>query len=293
MPEVPNRPAAPALFDRELVARRYSVRPEKRPDFVTALVLDDLAHRLGAIRRRFERAVILGPDPRLLPAGGDSADGPIAFTRVGTLIEAPGILAFDTAGPRLPFDDCDLVVSVLDLQIVDDVPRHLVEVRRHMRPDGLFIGATLGGNSLTELRQAWLAAESESGIGAAPRVAPMLDIRDAGRLLQHAGFALPVTDTETLKVRYADPLALMREIKALGAANPMRERLRIPVTRALLAAAARHYQALASDPDGRVRATLEIVWMSGWVPDRSQQKPLPPGSARRRLRDVLHDKSDG
>jgi SAM-dependent methyltransferase len=293
MPDMPDRPPPPALFDRELVARRYSVRPQSHPDFLTTLVLDDLAHRLGAIKRRFERAVILGPDARLLPSAGESAEGPLAFTRVGTLIEAPGILAFDSGGPRLPFDDCDLVVSVLDLQIVDDVPRYLAEIRRHMRPDGLFVGAVPGGNSLTELRRAWLAAEAGSGGGAAPRVAPMLDIRDAGRLLQHAGFALPVTDTETHLVRYPDPLALMREIKAMGAANPMRDRSPVPVTRGLLAKAVGQYRAIASDPDGRVRATLEIVWMSGWVPDRSQQKPLPPGSARTRLRDVLSDKSDG
>ncbi|MEX0859443.1 MAG: SAM-dependent methyltransferase [Cucumibacter sp.] len=290
---LPEGGAPPALFDRELVARRYAARTHQGMDFVTSLVLGDLGERLAAITRRFDKALILGPDAALLPASGETAGGPVAFARLATLVEAPGIMSFNPEKPVLPGRGYDLVVSLLDLQIVDDVIAYLVNIRRAMRPDGLFIAATLGGNSLTELRQAWLAAEAEGRGGAATRVVPMLDVRAAGMLLQRAGFALPVTDVETHLVRYPDPLALMREIKSLGASNPLREKPSIPATRSLLASAETHYGRLAAEPDGRVRATLEIVWLSGWTPDKSQQKPLAPGSARSRLIDVLGDKSEG
>ncbi|MEX0627088.1 MAG: SAM-dependent methyltransferase, partial [Cucumibacter sp.] len=243
---LPEGGAPPALFDRELVARRYAARTHQGMDFVTSLVLGDLGERLAAITRRFDKALILGPDAALLPASGETAGGPVAFARLATLVEAPGIMSFNPEKPVLPGRGYDLVVSLLDLQIVDDVIAYLVNIRRAMRPDGLFIAATLGGNSLTELRLAWLAAVAEGRGGAATRVVPMLDVRAAGMLLQRAGFALPVTDVETHLVRYPDPLALMREIKSLGASNPLREKPSIPATRSLLASAETHYGRLAA-----------------------------------------------
>jgi hypothetical protein len=149
------------------------------------------------------------------------------------------------------------------------------------------IAAALGGDSLTELRQAFLRADAETSGGAFARVAPFIPLADAGGLLQRSGYALPVTDLETYPIRYADLLRLMRELKRLGAQNPLADRPGRLATRSMLAAASVAYAELAGDPDGRVRATLEVIWLSGWAPHESQQKPLRPGSATVRLKDVL------
>ena len=189
----------------------------------------------------------------------------------------------------LPFRDgsLDLVVSALVLQFVNDLPGTLVQIRRALRPDGLWLAALVGGDTLTELRQAFAAAEAEIEDGVSPRVAPFVDVRAMGGLLQRAGFSLPVTDVDRLTVRYASPLALMRELRRMGAANPLLDRSRRPLKRALLARMMAIYAERFSDPDGRIRATFEIVWLSGWAPHDSQQKPLAPGSAQRRLADAL------
>ena len=259
----------PKTFDRDLVARRLARRPGGE-DFVTRLVLDDLEERLQIVTRSFERALIMAPDAALLPERGNSGNGSFAFER------------------RTGYD---LIVSLFDLQLINDVPGFLARVRAHLLPDGLFLAAALGGDSLTELRQAFLAADAEVSGGAYARVAPLIPLRDAGGLLQRAGFALPVADVETHVVRYASPLALMQELKALGAQNPLADRPAQLATPRLLAAAAAHYAEIAADPDGRVRATLEIVWMSGWAPHESQQQPLQPGSARVSLSKVLGNKA--
>jgi SAM-dependent methyltransferase len=190
---------------------------------------------------------------------------------------------------RLPFADgsLDLAVSLMALQGVNDLPGTLVQLRRALKPDGLFVGCLLGGASLTELRQSLAAAEAEVEGGASPRVAPFADLRDMGALLQRAGFALPVTDVDTLTVRYAHPLALMRDLRAAGATNVLIERRRSPLRRRTLMRALEIYAERFSDPDGRIRATVEIVWLSGWSPHESQQKPLRPGSAKTRLADAL------
>lgn len=274
--------AAPTIFDRALIARHLERRPANRDDFVTRLVLDDLAARLATIKRRFGRALILAPDPSVLPDEGASGEGPIGWERHGTVLGA-----IDAERLALPGDGYDLIVSVLDLQVVNDVPGFLARARRHLAPDGLFMAATLGGSTLTELRESFLAADAEWSGGVYARVAPFIPLGDAGPLLQRAGYALPVTDIETHTVRYADPLALMRELKALGASNPLADRPARMMTRRTLTAAALAYQRGHADPDGRVRATLEIVWMSGWAPHESQQKPLKPGSAQISLTRVL------
>ncbi|WP_029042379.1 malonyl-ACP O-methyltransferase BioC [Cucumibacter marinus] len=280
----------PRLFDRDLMAWRLK-QAAAEADFVTELAVNDLMDRLAPIKRRFEKALVMAPRAEGLPKTAATADGPISFETAATL--APGTARqVDPEALDLGATDYDLIVSLFDLSTVNDVPGFLVRLRQHLRPDGLLIAATLGGNSLTELRRAWLAADAETVGGAAPRIAPMIEVRDAGALLQRAGFALPVTDVETHRVRYADPIALMRELKSLGAANPLAERPKGLVTPNRLVAAARHYAEIAGDPDGRVGATLEIIWMSGWAPDESQQKPLAPGSAKASLRDVLGDKSD-
>lgn len=272
----------PRIFDRDLVAAHLARRPADRDDFVLKLVVDDLAERLAAVSRSFRQALILAPDAREVPAHGESANGPFTFERLSTL---GGEL--DAEALTLPRAGYDLIVSLFDLQIVDDVPGFLSRIRAHLAADGLFLAAALGGDSLTELRRAFLTADSERSSGAYARVAPFIPLSDVGGLLQRVGFALPVSDVEVHTIRYASPLSLMRELKALGASNPLADRPAQMMTASRLAAASAAYEAMAADPDGRIRATLEIVWMSGWAPHESQQKPLKPGSAEVSLTQVL------
>jgi SAM-dependent methyltransferase len=189
----------------------------------------------------------------------------------------------------LPFKDAslDLVVSVLALQFVNDLPGTLAQVRRALKPDGLFLAALAGGETLTELRQSFAAAEAEVEGGVSPHVAPFVELRDAGGLLQRAGFALPVTDLDRLTVRYDSVFALMADLRRMGATNVLTQRRRMPLRRTTLLRMAEIYAEQFADPDGRVRATFEIIWLSGWAPHTSQQQPLRPGSAATRLADAL------
>ena len=261
------------------------------PDFVTALALEDLELRLGAITRDFSQALLLAPDMRGLPRGGRSANGPFSFALAATQFAEDGADLVDPEALELPEAGYDLIVSLFDLAVVNDVPGFLSRLRAHLRPDGLFMGVTLGSSTLTELRTAFLSADTERSGGAFGRVAPFMSLADAGGLLQRAGFALPVTDIETHIVRYADPLRLMRELKEIGAQNPLADRPDRLATPALIAAAANAYGALATDTDGRVRATLELIWISGWAPHENQQKPLRRGSATISMKDVLGGKA--
>ncbi|HEY8575327.1 MAG TPA: SAM-dependent methyltransferase [Devosia sp.] len=269
----------PAIFDTALI-RRHLARRTDRGDFVTDLVLADLEDRLGTLIRDFAKAAIIGPDLARLPQKGQTASASFSYERHAAFEGDDDI-------PPLEGDGYNLVVSLLHLQVVNDVPGYLARLRTRLAPDGLLMVAALGGETLTELREAFLAADTEVFGGAAARVAPMIQVRDGGALLQRAGLALPVADVETHVVRYSTPFALMAELKALGAANPLRDRPKRPATRALLTAAAEAYADRESDADGRVRATLEIIWLSGWVPHESQQQPLKPGSATTRLGDAL------
>lgn len=267
------------IFDRALIAAHLA-RRSGETDFVTDLVLADLGDRLITLIRAFPKALIIGPDPERLPAFGLTAQGQFAFERLPAF--SP-----DDELPQIAGSDYNLIVSVLHLQAVNDVPGYLSRLRARLAPDGLLMVAALGGDTLTELREAFLAADALVLGGASARVAPMIQVRDAGALLQRAGLALPVADVETHTVRYSSPFALMAELKALGAANPLVDRAKRFATPALLSAAASAYVERDGDPDGRVRATLEIIWLSGWAPHESQQQPLKPGSAKVRLGDVL------
>jgi hypothetical protein len=277
----------PKVFDRTLIAEHLSRRPAEPDDFVTQLALDDLASRLITVARDFEQALIMAPDGARLPLMGRSASGAFAFERVSTVLGSPDAPLVDPEALLLPRQGYDLIVSLFDLQVINDVPGFLSRIRAHLKPDGLMIAAALGGDSLTELRQAFLRADAETSGGAFARVAPFIPLADAGGLLQRSGYALPVTDLETYPIRYGDLLRLMRELKGLGAQNPLADRPGRMATRTLIAAAGAAYAELAGDPDGRVRATLEIIWLSGWAPHENQQKPLRPGSATVRLKDVL------
>lgn len=287
----PGPAGAPRLFDRTLLrarlARAASLGAET---FLVDRAAEDLAERLGAVNRHFETALDLGtPVPAAARAlaghpgvGRVIAAVPIAAALAGQV----GVVADEEA---LPFGDgrLDLVVSLLALTAVNDLPGVLAQVRRALRPDGLFLAVLLGGESLTELRQSFAAAEAEITGGLSPRVAPFADVRDLGALLQRAGFALPVTDVDRVVVRYGSPLTLLQDLRRMGATNTLLERHRRPLPRRVLMRALEIYATRFADPDGKVRATFDLVWLSGWAPHESQQKPLKPGSARMSLAEAL------
>lgn len=292
-----SAPAAPQIFERALLRARLSraARLEEGPaSFLLDRAADDLADRLGAVLRQFGTAADLGtPGPQATLAlhrsgrvGYVVALAPALPVAQAARALGPAAVA-DPEHPPLGRETLDLVVSLLALQTVDDLPGVLARIRIALRPDGLFLACLLGGDTLTELRQAFTQAEAEVEGGASPRVAPFADVRDLGGLLQRAGFALPVTDVDTLVVRYRDPLGLMRDLRAMGGTNALLARRRSPLRRATLARMLEIYGERFADSDGRVRATFEIVWLSGWAPHESQQKPLRPGSARTRLAEAL------
>ena len=274
----------PLVFDRALLRSRWQrARALGAETFLVDRVASDLAERLGAVLRQFDVAIDLGtPTGAVRDALADNAS-------IGTLIAAgpDGEVVADEEA--LPFREAslDLVVSALALHFVNDLPGALIQIRRALRPDGLFLAAMLGGDTLTELRQSFAAAESEIEGGVSPRVAPFADVREMGALLQRAGFALPVTDVDRLTVRYSSAFSLMAELRRMGATNALAERRRTPLRRATLNRMAEIYARRFADRDGKIRATFEIVWLSGWAPHESQQKPLRPGSAQTRLADAL------
>ena len=285
----------PTIFDRALIRRRLRRAAALSPaTFLLDRVADDLAERLQTVLRQFDVAVDLGTPgeavrrtlARLPSIGSVAATGPTLDLLIGANQMERLIVADEEA---LPFRDAslDLVVSALALQFVNDLPGTLAQVRRALKPDGLFLAALLGGETLTELRQAFAAAESEVEGGVSPRVAPFADLRDLGALLQRAGFALPVTDTDRLIVRYDTVFGLMHDLRRMGATNALLDRRRTPLRRTTLMRMAEIYAQRFADTDGRVRATFEIVWLSGWAPHPRQQQPLKPGSASTRLADAL------
>ncbi|GHE55517.1 methyltransferase [Camelimonas fluminis] len=279
--------AAPLVFDRPL-ARHYLERAARAglADFLVDRVAEDLDLRLSAIKRDFSCALDLG-------GPGEQVRDVLRQRGVARVVRAPigqglggDVVVDEEALPFAP-ESFDLIVGVLSLQGVNDLPGAMAQIRRTLKPDGLFIGCLPGGATLTELRQAFTQAEAETTGGVSPRVAPFADVRDMGALLQRAGFALPVADLESLTVRYGHPLRLAADLRAMGAGNALVDRLRKPLRRDTLMRMAEVYLQRFADPDGRVRATFELVWMSGWAPHESQQKPLRPGSAKARLIDAL------
>jgi NADH dehydrogenase [ubiquinone] 1 alpha subcomplex assembly factor 5 len=284
----------PQIFDRALLLRRRerSAPLAEAHDFLLARVADDIAERLAIMRRSFPLAVNIGAHNGLLSrriSGLAGIERIIDVERSWSLLSQCDGLRVVADEEALPFAPAslDLAVSGLALHLVNDLPGALVQIRRALKPDGLLLASLLGGETLKELREAWVIAETEVAGGVSPRVAPFADVRDLGALLQRAGFALPVVDSETVTVTYASPLALMRELKAMGASNMLSSRRRQPVTRGLLARAADIYGERFGSADGRVPATFEILTLTAWAPDESQPKPLRPGSAQTRLADAL------
>ena len=279
---------SPMIFDRPLIRRRLRRAAALGPaTFLLDRVAGDLTERLAAVLRRFELALDLSTPSDEVRAALARLPSIGAIVAADAVPRAAPFVAADAEA--LPFGDgtLDLVVSALALQFVNDLPGALVQIRRALRPDGLFVAALLGGDTLTELRQSFAAAESEVEGGASPRVAPFADLRDLGALLQRAGFALPVTDTDRLVARYDSAFGLMADLRRMGATNALTSRRRRPLRRATLMRMAEIYTQRFADADGRVRATFEIVWLSGWAPHPDQQQPLRPGAAKTRLAEAL------
>jgi SAM-dependent methyltransferase len=271
-------PSPPPLFDREVYLRRQAAANGPLSEKLREHIAAELTERLAVINRTFGKALLVSFNAdrfakRLLASG--------KFHKLESM--AP-IAGDDMALPELGFD---CIISLLDLHAINDVPGHLAQIATALKPDGLAILCFFAGDSLRELRDAFLAAEQEVTGGASPRVAPMIDLREAGGLLQRAGLALPVADLDRLPLRYGEALTLMRDIKTLGYSNALADRRRALTPPTLLLRAAAIYAENFADADGRLPATVEMAWAMAWKPHPSQQQPLRPGSAKARLADAL------
>jgi SAM-dependent methyltransferase len=285
------------VFDEPLTLGRRlrAARAGEARHFLLVRAAEDMADRLSVIQRPFPEAAVLFSGRQVVPKALQ-ASRPHASV---TVIEADTALTADLSSDAISAvvsapttfghldQRFDLAVSLLAMQSVNDLPGFLVQARRILRPDGLFLGCLLGAGTLSELRDVLLTTESELTGGASPRVAPFADVRDMGGLLQRAGFALPVADVDEITVRYASLFGLIADLRAMGLTSTLTGRNRKPLNRAFWARAAQLYAERHADADGRIRATFNIIWVSGWVPDASQQKPLRPGSATVSLKDVL------
>jgi SAM-dependent methyltransferase len=265
--------ATPVLFDRALLAARQDrARRQGAVTFLLDRVAEDFSDRLAAVKREFLAAADLWTPGEL----------PLPARASVTRLAPDGSEALQLAPESL-----DLVASALALQFVNDLPGVLAQIRRALKPDGLLLAAMIGGDTLTELRQSFAAAEAECEGGVSPRVAPFADLRDVGQLLQRAGLALPVTDVDRVVARYDNAFALMQDLRRMGATNILFERRRKPTRRATMLRMAQLYAERFADADGRIRATFDIVWLSAWAPHESQQKPLRPGSAKASLEEAV------
>jgi SAM-dependent methyltransferase len=270
---------APVLFDRALLRARQDRALRVGPaTFLLDRVAEEMAERLHAVLREFKSAADVGTP-------GDQVRNALA----GRLNQLARVGLPEQESEPLPLQPAslDLVVSALAFQFVNDLPGVLAQIGRALRPDGLLLAAMVGGDTLTELRQCFAAAEAELEGGASPRVAPFADLRDVGALLQRAGLALPVTDVDRIVVRYDSAFALMQDLRRMGATNILIERRRTATRRATMLRMAQIYGERFADADGRIRATFDIVWLSGWAPHESQQQPLKPGSAKAGLAEAV------
>jgi SAM-dependent methyltransferase len=278
-----NPNVAPILFDRALLRARQNRAQRIDPaTFLLDRVAEDMEERLHAVLRDFSDVAEIWTPGELLRK--PSRDRFKSIAQIKLEQSGQEILALQP-------ESLDLVVSALAFQFVNDLPGVLAQIRRALRPDGLLLAAMTGGDSLSELRHSFAAAEAECEGGVSPRVAPFADLRDVGALLQRAGFALPVTDVDRVVVRYDSAFALMQDLRRMGATNVLVERRRTPTRRATLLRMAQIYAERFSDADGRIRATFDVIWLSGWAPHESQQKPLKPGSAKAGLAEAVRGRN--
>lgn len=271
--------AAPLLFDRALLRARLARAQRLGPaTFLLDRIAEDMVERLNAVLRDFKSAAEVG-----------AHGAPIGRALAGRFGKVARVDLPEQEAERLPLEaqSLDLALSALAFQFVNDLPGVLAQIRRALRPDGLLMAAMIGGDTLTELRQSFAAAEAELEGGVSPRVAPFADLRDIGALLQRAGLALPVTDVDRIVVRYDSAFDLMHDLRRMGGTNILVERRRTMTRRATMLRMAQIYQERFADPDGRIRATFDVIWLSGWAPHDSQPKPLKPGSAKASLEQAV------
>ncbi len=276
---VTNPAATPVLFDRALLRARLERAERLGPaTFLVDRVAAETSERLSAVLRDFKSVAEIGTP-------GDQVAR--ALTGRFAHIARVDLPERESEPLALEVQSLDLAISALAFQFVNDLPGVLVQIRRALRPDGLLMAAMVGGDTLIELRQSFAAAEAEREGGVSPRVAPFADLRDAGALLQRAGFALPVTDVDRIVVRYDSAFSLMQDLRRMGATNVLVERRHAPTRRATMLRMAEVYRDRFADADGRIRATFDIIWLSGWSPHESQPKPLKPGSAKMGLEQAV------
>ena len=297
MPRLPCRIihcAMDMIFDQARIAanRHRALRNhDPKAAFLLDIAAEELGERLAVVERTFEQAV------ELHGATGAAAHAAVATGKIGQLTRVESERTYvkadepfvEAALEEVPLEpqSANLVLAPLSLHLTNDTPGVFIQIRRALKPDGLFLAAIPGAGTLQELREVLLATEIEMTGGASPRVIPFADVRDVGGLMQRAGFALPVIDAETYTVRYDSIFPLMKDLRAMGMSNPLIARSHKPLTRAFFLRAAEIYAERYADPDGRIRATFSIIYVSGWAPHESQQKPLRPGSAKVRLADAL------
>lgn len=279
---------APVIFDRRLLRERRARRTRNKPHLIGDWLAEELIDRLSSVTRTFERALVLGPLDDLAPRVAER----VPFCVASDLIEKPAssarILHVVADDELLPFAEgsFDLIVSALSLHWINDLPGALIQIRRALKPDGLFLASLLGGDTLAELRDAILKAEIETASGVAARFSPTVDMRDMGALMQRAGFALPVVDNDKITLPFQSPIELMQALRTSGETNVLVERR--PLSRSTLARSLELYDTKTAE--GGIAATFQVIHLSGWSPHESQQKPLQPGSARMRLADALGTK---
>jgi SAM-dependent methyltransferase len=272
-----NPNTAPVLFDRALLqARQRRALKLGAATFLLDRVIEDMVDRLAAVKREFIHAADIWTP----------GEGLVSHLRFNVFAR---ISAEDSPQETLPLvpESLELAVSALALQFVNDLPGVLAQIRRALKPDGLLLAAMIGGDTLTELRQSFAAAEAECEGGVSPRVAPFADLRDVGGLLQRVGLALPVIDVDRVVARYDNAFALMQDLRRMGATNILMERRRTPTRRATMLKMAQIYAERFADADGRICATFDVIWLSGWAPHESQQQPLKPGSAKASLEQAV------
>jgi SAM-dependent methyltransferase len=286
----------PRLFDRQLLARRRNRAAPKLADynFLVRRAFEDMCDRVDSITRDFDRAAILGGGPGLVDElGTHPAAAKIGWLTqsdlaadVAASLDAPALCLDEEA---LPFaeESLDLVLAPWGLHWTNDLPGALVQINHALKPDGFFAAALLGGSTLTELRQCLMTAESELTGGAAARVSPYAGTFDMAALLQRAGFAMPVADVDRVTVRYDNAFALMNDLRGMGETSILADRPQKPASRALFVRTAQLYAEKFADPNGRIRASFDIIHAAGWAPHPDQPKPKRPGSATHRLADAL------
>mgnify|MGYP003341633111 CR=1 FL=1 len=292
---VANQP--PKIFDLGLIQKRIvRARAMGANQFLIDRLQEDMFERLDLVQRPFSNILDIGTiTPQFLERlkvkyQPDSASHIGLMDQIG-IEDVANETLINQEFLNLKPQSYDLIVSVFALQVINDLPGLLVQIRQALKPDGLFLACLLGGQSLHELRSALTQAEAELKGGVSPRISPFADVRDLGLLLQRAGFTLPVADKDNLLIRYPNIHKLMQDLRSLAASNPLWIERKTNLTRSVIARSAEIYHELYSDNDNRIRASFDLIWLSGWAPHPSQQQPLKPGSAKMHLSQVLPDRS--